>query len=304
MLLNENIEKTINYLFGALTSRNYRFNNPNLNLLESYFTNTQNKEIDYVLKTNTKESVLKLSIVLTETLSKDEQDKLNLKNIGKSPISYSAIVENKVTKEKEIDFLQPSSTMFYSPFIKYNLAFDNDLFRFYADRVQTSKQAKQDLLKNMELLVPNIENIEVTAVPDSFTTFLISLKNTDRPKLVNEYGDGSIKFLRYLLEILECKNDRLMIDEIDTGIHYSRMKDFWRILLKSAKENNVQIFATTHSNECMFYYKEALKETGLINDSRLISLEELPNKSVKAYTYEFESFANAIENNLELRGNN
>ena len=69
-----------------------------------------------------------------------------------------------------------------------------------------------------------------------------------------------------LLEITVCKDKRLMVDEIDTGIHYSKMKEFWKIILLASKENNVQLFATTHSKECLQDYVEALKELQLESD--------------------------------------
>ncbi|MDX1969979.1 MAG: AAA family ATPase, partial [Planctomycetaceae bacterium] len=43
----------------------------------------------------------------------------------------------------------------------------------------------------------------------------------------------------------------LFIDEIDTGLHYSRLPDMWRMVIQSAKDLDVQVFATTHSLDCI-----------------------------------------------------
>jgi AAA15 family ATPase/GTPase len=74
-----------------------------------------------------------------------------------------------------------------------------------------------------------------------------------------------------------------MIDEIDTGVHYSRLKDFFKSLLLVAKEQGKQIFATTHSKECIEYFKEALKELEYESDGRIIRLADTKS-GIRAYT--------------------
>lgn len=52
----------------------------------------------------------------------------------------------------------------------------------------------------------------------------------------------------------------LLIDEVETGIHYSALSDVWRFLLRAARENDVQIFATTHSWDCIEAFQKAAAE--------------------------------------------
>ena len=42
------------------------------------------------------------------------------------------------------------------------------------------------------------------------------------------------------MAIIMQSGKRLMIDEIDAGIHYSRFKIFWKTIIKAAKANNVK----------------------------------------------------------------
>jgi AAA15 family ATPase/GTPase len=41
------------------------------------------------------------------------------------------------------------------------------------------------------------------------------------------------------------------IDEIENGIHYSRLESAWAAMFKMATDNHAQIFASTHSGECL-----------------------------------------------------
>jgi len=103
-----------------------------------------------------------------------------------------------------------------------------------------------------------------------------------------------------MLELDFCENKRLMIDEIDTGIHYSRMKEFLKKVLQSAKNKNVQIFATTHSRECIEYYKQALRELGYQNDGRVIRIANTKS-GIKAYSMGFEEFDTELDLSNEIR---
>jgi hypothetical protein len=64
-------------------------------------------------------------------------------------------------------------------------------------------------------------------------------------------GDGMRRMLA-LASSLACTNDgTLLADEIDTGLHYSIMQDMWKLVVKRAIASNVQVFATTHSWDCI-----------------------------------------------------
>ncbi len=64
-------------------------------------------------------------------------------------------------------------------------------------------------------------------------------------------GDGMRRMLA-LASSLACTNDgTLCADEIDTGLHYSVMPDMWKLVIEQASACNVQVFATTHSWDCI-----------------------------------------------------
>jgi predicted ATP-dependent endonuclease of OLD family len=56
------------------------------------------------------------------------------------------------------------------------------------------------------------------------------------------------------------QNGILLIDEIENGLHYSSQDKLWKWLFKVAKEKNIQIFATTHSEDCEKSFIKASKE--------------------------------------------
>ncbi|HEY9706121.1 MAG TPA: AAA family ATPase, partial [Allocoleopsis sp.] len=65
-----------------------------------------------------------------------------------------------------------------------------------------------------------------------------------------------------ILKLINNKQNILLIDEIENGIHYTAQKELWRTLFRLSLELNVQIFATTHSLEMI----KSFTEVGLENE--------------------------------------
>ena len=68
-----------------------------------------------------------------------------------------------------------------------------------------------------------------------------------------------------------------------------------------ATKLNIQIFATTHSQECIEAYAQALEELGMEEKGRLIEMEE-HNGKVYASTLSYENIKAGLISNTNLRG--
>jgi AAA15 family ATPase/GTPase len=190
-------------------------------------------------------------------------------------------------------------------FISFTKGYDIDLVNLYSEYIQISKSNKESFFRSLQFFIPDLESIEVTTRFASGPHLQVVEKSSNTPLPISVYGDGANKLFRILLQIAACKGDLLMIDEIDTGVHFSRFKDFWRIVLKAAREFDVQLFATTHNPDCLIYYKEALEEEEMEsfrNEARLFTIKELPDKSIKSYPFTFDEFEFSIDQGIEIRG--
>lgn len=63
-------------------------------------------------------------------------------------------------------------------------------------------------------------------------------------------GDGMWRMLGIALSLVRAKGGALLIDEIDTGLHYTVMEQMWRLVYEAAKRFDVQVIAATHSRDC------------------------------------------------------
>lgn len=89
-------------------------------------------------------------------------------------------------------------------------------------------------------------------------TVLVKINGIPDPVPLESLGDGALRFFSVALALASSRNGILTIDEADNGVHYTRQRDYWRMVLETALRNNVQVFATTHGWDCVRGFAEAL----------------------------------------------
>lgn len=131
---------------------------------------------------------------------------------------------------------------------------------------------------------------------------IIRFKEQEKPVPLRSLGDGAFRLFSVALALVTTHNGFVAIDEVENGIHYSHHFDFWRIIFKLAKENNIQILATTHSFDCIKGFAEATLESKQ-NEGVLVRLDRDKEKEgiMHANMYEEDKLESAAENGIEVR---
>jgi hypothetical protein len=114
-----------------------------------------------------------------------------------------------------------------------------------------------------------------------------------------QLGAGFLRLLRLYSEILTAEAKIVLIDEVENGIHYSSMEKVWKGIAAVAREEDLQVFATTHSYECIRSAHQSFS-SGPGYDLALHRLE-VSGDQVKAVTYNQTTLATSIDMNLEVR---
>ncbi|MDO8454299.1 MAG: AAA family ATPase [Sulfurimonas sp.] len=118
---------------------------------------------------------------------------------------------------------------------------------------------------------------------------------------ITEFGDGVRHLISIVTSLYKCENGYLFIDEIDNGIHYTQLDEIWNIILEVSKKLNVQVFATTHSKECIDSYARVSKKLE-DKDISYIKMSRLNDGSIKAGVRDFEMLQDSIDDDHEVRG--
>jgi hypothetical protein len=159
------------------------------------------------------------------------------------------------------------------------------------------------VLKAIRFLDPSIERIASHSSGDFFNTsrggFKIKQKGRELPIPIGSMGDGMWRMLALAIAISRSKDGVLLVDEIDTGLHYSVMAEMWKLLYNAAIQLNVQIFATTHSSDCVNSLAKICNDGQDIQHR--VTLNRIETGKKKSIPYTEGEIRMAAEQKIEVR---
>jgi AAA15 family ATPase/GTPase len=112
-------------------------------------------------------------------------------------------------------------------------------------------------------------------------------------------GQGFLRLLSIYSQLIAGGHKIVLIDEIENGLHHSILKQIWTGLLGLAEREDVQIFATTHSYECIQAAHSAFAET-LDYDFALHRLDEV-NGQIEVVSYDKDVLETSLQTAFEVR---
>jgi len=273
-----------------------------ITFIDDFFPkNSKEKILEFDLRENRDYWNFKIKRPTKEEIQKE----LNI-DVGIDEEHYIAIIADDNNYEiielpVFIDKLKPKE-LIQMQLIPFGKGFDRELATNYYDNIHKDRKKRKSFLEAMKTFIPKIEEIQVdTNIGD----IDIYEEEDEYPSALHQYGEGANKLFRILVQITLQKDKKLLIDEIDAGIHYSHFFEFWKVIIKVAKEYNVQIFATTHNLECLQYFKDVLEKEEFKEYqelSRTITLRRFSDNIISESIRTFEEFEYEINRELEIRG--
>ena len=128
---------------------------------------------------------------------------------------------------------------------------------------------------------------------------VVKLKGQERPVPLRSLGDGAVRLFGVALALANSRDGFLVIDEAENGIHHSVQRAYWKMILKTAHENNVQVVATTHGWDCVVGFAQAAEELEEV-DAALVRLEK-DGGAVRAVEYSERNLKAAARSGIEVR---
>ncbi len=180
---------------------------------------------------------------------------------------------------------------------------DNSTLARFWDAVALTEE--EDLsLQALRLAIGDIERIAV--VGDEGSRYrgtgrrvVVKVRGHPVPVPLKSLGDGATRLFAAGLALANSRDGFLVIDEAENGIHYSLERDFWRVVLRTAHEYNVQVLATTHSSDCVAGFGLAAAEAKDI-DGVYVRLDR-HGDSLRAVEYTEEELQTVAGQGIEVR---
>lgn len=163
------------------------------------------------------------------------------------------------------------------------------------DRLQAEGR-EAEVVESVKPIMPEIGSIHFQASHDGILVGPIG----GGPRFpIGTYGDGMRRLLAIVLALVGSEDGIVLIDEIDTGLHWTAMEDMWRLVVEAAGRSNVQVFATTHSYDCV-------RALGLLADSHpdlagQVSIQKIHPSLDEAVSFHDDEIKVAVEQGIEVR---
>ena len=177
---------------------------------------------------------------------------------------------------------------------------DAQVFIKAAKKTKAGKDGEERMESLLREIEPRLKRVR--AYPDEQTNqplVHVGLQGIEDALPASQLGQGFNRLLRIYSAMLSAEAKVFLIDEVETGLHHSVLPTIWKGLAAVAREEGVQIFATTHSREAILAaHRVFSKEPDY--DFAYHRLERTDGK-ISVVTYDQETLAGADEANFEVR---
>ncbi len=129
---------------------------------------------------------------------------------------------------------------------------------------------------------------------------VVRLKGHSLPVPLKSLGDGAVRLLGVAVALANSREGFLLIDEAENGIHHTLQHDLWRMVLKTAQDNNVQVLATTHSWDCVRGFAQAAVDIDAV-EGVLVRLERKGDDRLLAVEYPEDELGIVARDGIEVR---
>ncbi len=167
-------------------------------------------------------------------------------------------------------------------------------------KICSNNQLEEELNERLNQFDNNIQSI-------SFNTnnqLKLKVKGIKEKIPLSVFGDGLIKYLYIVSAFMADNAKTIYIDEVENGLHFSRMKLLLRCVIdfiNDNKDGNLQVFMTTHNQEFIEILDQVIREKDFAHQTKLFCLEQYDDLIV-AESYYGENLEYYFENEENLFG--
>jgi AAA15 family ATPase/GTPase len=165
----------------------------------------------------------------------------------------------------------------------------------FSELSKTNQSAS--VIREMSTLFPFIESLSLE-LNDLTPMVYARIRGENEMQPLGLISTGISKIFAFLVAIADQSGGVVIIDEIENGFHFSKLELLWDCLFRFSKEHNVQLFVSSHSEECLNAIKPIL-EKNPDDISLLRAVREQGVSTIKHF--KGKDFLAALEENLDVR---
>ncbi len=119
---------------------------------------------------------------------------------------------------------------------------------------------------------PFIQDVSPETTPTGISLVYADIPSLPKKIPLSAVSAGISRIFTFMLAVIEYGGGVLLIDEIENGIFYDQYQLVWKSLIDLAKQNDTQLFISTHSYEFLQAILPTMKDNE--NDFTLLRVEK------------------------------
>jgi hypothetical protein len=159
------------------------------------------------------------------------------------------------------------------------------------------REQHQPVVEAVRALFPQVLDLSVEVQGGSIAIFA-SVRGLGQRLYIGSLSSGINKYLGILLALAARRGGAVVVDEVENGLYYKNLQDIWRNVAEFCRTTKTQLFASTHSLECLRAMLPVISEAP--GDFSLLRAERQNGES-SIRVFDGEHFEAALEQNFEIR---
>ena len=151
----------------------------------------------------------------------------------------------------------------------------------------------------MREIEPRLKRLRYAKLPRTTAPLIFADIGLSRAVPSSQMGQAFNRILHIYTQVLAHRINVLLVDEIENGVFSESMPIVWRGLMAICEQEGVQIFATTHSRECVMAAHSIAQERG--KDELSVQRLQIVKGAVEAVRLGGQHLQVAAEMGLEVR---
>jgi hypothetical protein len=121
---------------------------------------------------------------------------------------------------------------------------------------------EEEVLKSLRIIAPEVERVNLVGDQENSRTRIPTAKiaGLDTPLPLRSLGEGLNRVFGLGLALVNAKDGFLLIDEIESGLHFTVHPSVWQLIFRVARQLNIQVVATSHSWDAIEGFQKAASE--------------------------------------------
>ncbi|BAY55371.1 hypothetical protein NIES2135_21940 [Leptolyngbya boryana NIES-2135] len=156
----------------------------------------------------------------------------------------------------------------------------------------------------LQVIEPTIQRIasmgiNLTRRNNNHGNFFVLRSDINQRVPIGNMGEGMWRMLGLALGLINAKGGILLVDDIDTGLHFSTMVGMWKMIWETAKRLDVQVFATTHNSDCWTSLAEIARSQDAAEQG--ITIHRIEKDKQRSVVFNERKIVIAADQDIEVR---